>query len=121
MPHGLTVDHQGKLWLTDVGLNQVFKYDLKNFEKPEMVLGVAFEDGNDETHFCKPTGVAVSAKTGHIFVSDGYCNSRIVEFDKNGKFVKQFEDETNPLQVSHSVTLIEKLGIVCGVSRQNGR
>ena len=26
MPHGLTVDHEGNLWLTDVGLHQVFKF-----------------------------------------------------------------------------------------------
>src|SRR5215831_573080 len=27
MPHGLTVDHQNNVWVTDVALNQVFKFN----------------------------------------------------------------------------------------------
>jgi peptidylamidoglycolate lyase len=45
--------------------------------------------GNDEKHFCKPTDVAV-AKSGEIFVADGYCNSRIVVFSAEGKFLGSF-------------------------------
>ena len=26
MPHGLSVDSQGNIWLTDVALQQIFKY-----------------------------------------------------------------------------------------------
>ena len=54
-------------------------------EKPDLVLGVAFESGKDEKHFCKPTDVAVSERTGDIFVADGYCNSRILKFSSDGK------------------------------------
>src|SRR6187455_2367891 len=25
MPHGLSIDHEGNVWLTDVGLHQIFK------------------------------------------------------------------------------------------------
>lgn len=35
-----------------------------------MVLGEKFVSGSDETHFCKPTDVAVAAD-GNFFVSDG--------------------------------------------------
>jgi peptidylamidoglycolate lyase len=45
--------------------------------------------GSDETHFCKPTDVAV-AKSGEVFVSDGYCNSRIIKFSADGKFISSF-------------------------------
>lgn len=121
MPHGLSVDHEGKVWVTDVGLHQVLKFDLDNFDEPELVIGEKLVPGQDESHFCKPTDVAVSEQTGDIFVSDGYCNQRIVQFDKNGKYVKQFKDEKAPLVVSHSIALIEKLGLVCGVSREQGR
>lgn len=38
--------------------------------KPELVLGVAFEPGDDERHFCKPTDVAV-LRSGEFFVADG--------------------------------------------------
>lgn len=121
MPHGATIDFENNLWLTDVGLHQVLKFKPNNLESPDLVLGVKLEDGSDEKHFCKPTDVSVSESTGDIFVSDGYCNKRIVQFDKNGKFKKQIEDKENPLRVAHSVALIEKLGLVCTVSRQDGR
>ena len=39
MPHGLTVDSHGKVWITDVGLHQVLKFDLKSMDEPELVLG----------------------------------------------------------------------------------
>ena len=53
-----------------------------------MVLGEAFVPGSDEKHFCQPTSVAVSEETGVFFVADGYCNSRIMKFDANGKLLK---------------------------------
>lgn len=52
--------------------------------KPSIILGEAFVPGNDETRFCKPTAVAVHTN-GDFFVSDGYCNSRIIKFNKNGE------------------------------------
>lgn len=44
---------------------------------------------SDNKHFCKPTDVAV-ASTGEFFVADGYCNSRIMKFDREGKLLAQF-------------------------------
>lgn len=84
-------------------------------------LGEAFGHGNDDAHFCKPTDVVVAKSNGHIFVSDGYCNQRVVEFDKNGKFVKSIEDTKKPMTVVHSITMIDSLGLVCTVSREEGR
>lgn len=48
----------------------MFKYP-KGAREPSLVLGKAFEPGNDEAHFCKPTDVAV-ASNGAFFVADGY-------------------------------------------------
>ncbi len=31
-------------------------------------------------HYCKPTAVAVSKDTNTFYVSDGYCNSRIIKY-----------------------------------------
>lgn len=121
MPHGLTVDHDGNIWLTDVGLHQVFKFNFRESEEPQLVLGVAFKDGSDSQHFCKPTDVAIAKSDGDIFVSDGYCNQRVVQFDKDGNFVKEFKDTSRPLFIAHSITLIENLNLVCTVSREEGR
>ena len=48
-------------------------------------LGVALEPGHDSSHFCKPTDVAIVASDGTFFVSDGYCNARIIHFSADGK------------------------------------
>ena len=121
MPHGLTVDFEGNIWLTDVGLHQVFKFNFHESEEPALILGVEFNNGNDENHFCKPTDVAVSSLNGDVFVSDGYCNQRVVQFDKNGNYIKEFKDAESPLNIAHSIALIEPLSMVCTVSRQEGR
>ncbi len=122
MPHGLTVDHDQNVWLTDVGLHQVFKYNFEvSQDKPILTLGTRFEKGDDKTHFCKPTSVAVSELNDDVFIADGYCNNRVVQFDKSGKFIKEFEDKDMPLQVAHSITLLEKDQLMCTVSREEGR
>ena len=59
-----------------------------NADKPDLVLGEAFVPGSDEKHFCQPTSVAVSETTGTFFVADGYCNSRILKYNKDGKLLK---------------------------------
>ena len=38
--------------------------------------------------FSRPTDVGLDA-AGNIFVTDGYGNSRVVKFDKNGRFIKE--------------------------------
>lgn len=82
MPHGLTVDSENNVWLTDVALHQVFKYDASGGQI-FLELGVKFEPGGDENHFCKPTSVAVLPE-GDFFIADGYCNSRIIKFSRTG-------------------------------------
>lgn len=83
MPHGLTVDHEGNLWLTDVGLHQVFKFTPEG--KQLLTLGERCVPGNDRAHFNLPTDVAVLSD-GSISVSDGYKNSRVVKFTAEGQF-----------------------------------
>lgn len=55
MPHGISVDPQGNIWLTDVALHQAFRYKKNNFDQPDLVLGEKFVPGSDDKHFCKPT------------------------------------------------------------------
>lgn len=73
MPHGLTVDKNNNVWVTDVGLQQVFKFTHDG--KLLMKLGVSKTAGNDSLHFDLPTDVAV-ANDGSFYISDGYGNSR---------------------------------------------
>jgi len=122
MPHGLSIDSESNIWLTDVGLHQVFKFDMSSSsDEPLLVLGQRFKKGDDEEHFCKPTSVAVSTLNGDVFVGDGYCNKRVVQFDSEGNFVKEFMDKDVPMEVVHSVVLVESEGLVCAASREDGR
>lgn len=83
MPHGLTVDHAGMLWLTDVGLHQVLRCTPEG--EVLLTLGEAGVPGADPAHFNLPTDVAV-LRDGSFYVSDGYKNSRVVKFSAGGRF-----------------------------------
>ena len=72
---------------------KVFKLR-RDDQEPLLILGVALQPGSDENHFCQPTDVAVDPITGSIYVSDGYCNSRIIQFSPNGLYVMQWGEGT---------------------------
>ncbi|KAM6362777.1 peptidyl-glycine alpha-amidating monooxygenase isoform 6-T8 [Pluvialis apricaria] len=127
LPHGLSIDKNGNYWVTDVALHQVFKLGADDKE-PLLVLGVALQPGSDKNHFCQPTDVAVDPTTGSIYVSDGYCNSRIIQFSPNGLYVMQWGEETSlgrarpgQFQIPHSLALIPDFSQLCVADRENGR
>ncbi|XP_049625078.1 peptidyl-glycine alpha-amidating monooxygenase isoform X5 [Suncus etruscus] len=128
LPHGLSIDKDGFYWVTDVALHQVFKLDPNSQEGPLLILGRSMQPGNDQNHFCQPTDVAVDPDTGAVYVADGYCNSRIVQFSPNGKYVTQWGEassgshpETGQFYVPHSLALVPHLGLLCVADRENGR
>jgi peptidylamidoglycolate lyase len=87
VPHGLRVDREDNVWLTDVELHQVFKFSHDG--KLLMTLGTKGEPGQDGGHFNRPTDIAI-APDGTIYVSDGYGNSRVAKFSGNGKFLGEW-------------------------------
>ncbi|XP_028611521.1 peptidyl-glycine alpha-amidating monooxygenase isoform X7 [Grammomys surdaster] len=128
LPHGLSIDTDGNYWVTDVALHQVFKLDPRSKEGPLLVLGRSMQPGSDQNHFCQPTDVAVEPRTGAVFVSDGYCNSRIVQFSPSGKFITQWGKESSggspkpgQFSVPHSLALVPHLDQLCVADRENGR
>lgn len=89
-PHGIRVDRNGFLWLTDARArdgkgHQVFKYSRDG--KLLMTLGKAGVAGEGQDTFDGPTDVAV-APNGDVFVADGHQNNRIVKFTPDGRFIK---------------------------------
>nr|XP_031304610.1 peptidyl-glycine alpha-amidating monooxygenase isoform X6 [Camelus dromedarius] len=128
LPHGLSIDKDGNYWVTDVALHQVFKLDPNSKGGPLLILGRSMQPGSDQNHFCQPTDVAMDPDTGTIYVSDGYCNSRIVQFSPSGKFVTQWGEESagshpkpGQFSVPHSLALVPRLGQLCVADRENGR
>ncbi len=120
MPHGLTVDGDDNIWITDAGLHQVFKFSHEG--KLLMKLGEAKISGNDSNHFNRPTDVAI-AKDGSFYVSDGYGNSRVVKFSPAGKYLLEWGTKGNKpgqFNIPHAITLDEK-GNVYVADRENYR
>lgn len=120
MPHGLTVDAHGHVWLTDVALQQVYEYSHDGHLL--MALGIRGVAGDDSTHFNRPTQVAV-ASDGSFYVSDGYRNTRVVKFSPNGKFLFQWGaagDAPGQFDLPHCVAL-DRRGRVYVCDRSNSR
>ena len=120
MPHGLTVDKKNNIWLTDVGLHQIFKFSHDG--KLLMKLGVAKVPGNDSLHFNLPTDIAVG-DDGSFYVSDGYGNSRVVKFSSSGKYIKawgKYGNKPGEFIIPHAIA-IDKNNTIYVADRQNNR
>lgn len=69
MPHMITVDQMGHIWLTDVGLHQVFKYDARG--KLLLTLGKRLEPGSGTGNlFCKPTQASPKASRQRLILKE---------------------------------------------------
>src|SRR5262245_1812649 len=87
-PHRVRInpfDPDRHVWVVDDNRHQVFEFtnDGKSLVR---TLGEAGVPGHDETHFARPTDVAF-LPDGTFFVTDGYVNTRVVKFDRTGKFL----------------------------------
>jgi peptidylamidoglycolate lyase len=120
MPHGLTVDQDNNIWVTDVALQQIFKFSHDG--KLLMKLGVEKTAGDDSTHFNLPTDVAVA--TDHTFyVSDGYGNNRVVKFSAAGNYLFEWGKKGNKpgeFNLPHGISL-DAAGNVYVADRENNR
>jgi DNA-binding beta-propeller fold protein YncE len=120
--HAITVDHEDNLWLTDDSGNRMSKTDKKGNTLMTIGTGVPTERESGDM-FNRPTSVAVDPSNGDIFISDGYGNSRVHKFDKDGNHQLSWgRSGTNPGQFSlpHNVTMFgDGQVIVC--DRENHR
>ena len=120
MPHGLTIDDKDNIWLTDVGLHQVFKFDPAG--NLLMTAGERGVPGEDEAHFNMPTDVAI-AQDGSFYVSDGYVNSRITKFSEDGVYLTSWGTKgasAGQFDVPHSIAL-DSQGHIYVADRGNAR
>ncbi len=85
-PHKIKIspyDPRHHVWVIDDQRHQVLEFsnDGKQLVRTLGEPGVA---GADDKHFARPTDIAF-LPDGTFFVSDGYVNTRVVKFDKEGK------------------------------------
>src|SRR5216117_57601 len=99
--HSVRVDKDDNIWTVDEGTNLVTKFSPDG--KVLMVIGrrppavdgpvVSASGPNPPAQkyiLCRPSDVGFDPQ-GNIFISDGYCNNRVVKYDKNGRFVAQVD------------------------------
>jgi DNA-binding beta-propeller fold protein YncE len=119
-PHGLRVDRNDNVWITDRALQQVFKFSHDG--KLLLTLGTERTPGLDGTHFNLPTDIGF-APDGSIYVSDGYGNNRIAKFSPEGKFLLDWGrkgTDAGEFNLPHSVT-VDAQGLVYVADRSNAR
>jgi len=119
-PHGMRVDRDDNVWVTDNGDHQVMKFTKEG--RLLLTLGVKGKPGTDEKTFNKPTDIAFT-KSGDFYVSDGYGNSRVVKFSRDGNYLFSWGKlGTGPgeFHIPHSVA-VDSRGIVYVCDRENNR
>ena len=99
--HGCFVDYENNFWIggSRDGIIQKYTHDGSKLLLQIGTKGVLdSSDGLDtgralntsKTGFYLPSGIAVDPTNGDIYVSDGYGNTRVAVFDKNGQFLRQW-------------------------------
>jgi hypothetical protein len=111
--HTVRVDSHDNLWAVDKGTNMIIKFNPAG--RVEMVFGRKAEASDEgaeplkhprpplpaqDNAFRQPTDVTWDPE-GNIFISDGYINSRVAKYSKNGDWVKQWGNFTPPEDREH--------------------
>lgn len=99
--HAVRIDKDDNIWAIDKGSDMIIRFNPQG--QVSMVFGRK-KEASDEAEpwkrvtpprpaidgmFRQPTDVTWDLE-GNIFISDGYINSRIAKYDKNGDWVKQW-------------------------------
>jgi streptogramin lyase len=133
--HTVRVDKDDNIWAVDKGSDMIIKFNPAG--RVVMVFGRKKEASEESAvpwervnpprpavdgQFRQPTDVTWDTQ-GNIFISDGYVNSRVAKFDKNGDWVKSFGEPGNgPSQFNtpHSIAADAK-GNIYVADRGNRR
>jgi DNA-binding beta-propeller fold protein YncE len=139
--HGCFVDLQGNVWVAGNGDAMIQKYgpdgklllQIGQRGKFDSIDGTRRAKGNntakDQLHM--PAAAVIDPANGEIFVADGYGNRRVVVFDKDGKFLRQWgrqatdeEAQSNVpgvfAQVVHCIAM-SNAGLIYVCDRQGNR
>ena len=119
-PHGLRVDRDGNVFVTDNGDHQVMKFTSTG--KLLFTLGIKGKPGTDNKTFNRPTDIAFT-KNGDFYISDGYGNSRVVKFSKDGKYLLDWGKRGTALgefNTPHSVA-VDSMDTVYVSDREHNR
>jgi DNA-binding beta-propeller fold protein YncE len=121
--HGITIGPDGTLWLTDD-----LHHTIRQFTPDGKLLLTIGDPDQPSTlqggkPFNRPTHVALHPKTGDIFISDGYGNSRVHKYDPTGRHLVSWgEPGTDPgcFNLPHNIAT-DTEGLVYVADRENHR
>ncbi|HSG72511.1 MAG TPA: peptidyl-alpha-hydroxyglycine alpha-amidating lyase family protein [Planctomycetaceae bacterium] len=118
--HGLRIDKDDNVWVTDIGHQMVFKFS--SMGKLLLGLGQLDKPGDGTDQFNQPTDIAFGPD-GEFYVSDGYGNSRVMKFAASGKFLSSWGRKgkgPGEFNLPHSIVIDAKGRILVG-DRENDR
>ncbi|HTA69018.1 MAG TPA: peptidyl-alpha-hydroxyglycine alpha-amidating lyase family protein [Bryobacteraceae bacterium] len=133
--HTVRVDKDDNVWAVDKGSDMIIKFNPEG--RVVMVFGrkkEASDEGAEawkhprpplpaiDGQFRQPTDVTWDTQ-GNTFISDGYINSRVAKYDKNGDWVKQwgaFGSAQSQFNTPHSIAADAK-GNIYVADRGNRR
>ncbi|HXN23965.1 MAG TPA: peptidyl-alpha-hydroxyglycine alpha-amidating lyase family protein [Candidatus Dormibacteraeota bacterium] len=129
--HTVRIDREDNIWCVDEGANMVIKFNPEG--RVVMLLGRKREaveapaSGEKRTplpewQFDRPTDIAFGPH-GDLYVSDGYGNSRVVKYDKDGNWLKAWGKRgTAPGEFHTPHTIVsDAKGLVYVGDRENKR
>ncbi len=121
--HGIGVDYDSNVWLVDVKGHGVLKFTPAG--RLLMVIAQPYKrpgDNDTEYGFNEPTGIRFRPDGG-FYVSDGYINQRVVQYTKDGGYVRHWGKKgtgNGEFDIAHDVA-IDKSGKVYVADRTNAR
>ncbi len=119
-PHGLRIDRSDNIWTTDIGHHLVLKFNTQG--KLLLALGTSDKPGTGLDQFNKPSDIAFGAQD-EVYISDGYVNTRVMQFNQQGKFVKTWGkpgDGPGEFDLPHTIKVDSKQRVLVG-DRENER
>ncbi len=87
-PHSVYIspyDAEKHVWLVDDYRHAIFKFT-NDGKTLVQTIGEPNVHASDDRHFYRPTFMAFQPD-GSFYVADGYLNTRVVKFDKDGNYV----------------------------------
>jgi DNA-binding beta-propeller fold protein YncE len=118
--HGLRLDREGNVWITDLGHHLVMKFEPRG--KLLLTLGTRGKSGAKRDTFNKPADVAFGP-AGEVYVADGYGNARVVKFSKEGKYLRAWGQKgkgEGEFNLPHAIRVDAKGRVYVG-DRENNR
>jgi DNA-binding beta-propeller fold protein YncE len=104
--------HDGSKMLLQIGTRGLFD------SSTGLITGIAMN--RSQTLLNKPADIAVDPTNGDVYIADGYGDHRIVVFDKNGKFLRQWGQQAVAADSTAGVGGVFMGVVHCVVMDNNG-